>query len=137
MKSSSRRNFLKVLGTAGIGIWPFTRALRASEASAIGTAAALEADVTETAKRVQQEFLHAWNGYKQYAFGHDELRPLSKSYRDWHTVPLYMTPVDSLDTMIIMGLHDEAERTREFIARSIAISQSRTSRSPFACWVAS
>jgi len=27
----------------------------------------------EMAASVRQEFLHAWNGYRQYAWGHDEL----------------------------------------------------------------
>src|SRR5438552_7363010 len=68
----------------------------------------------DLANRVRDEFRHAWNGYKQYAWGHDELRPLSKSYRDWHSMPLLMTPVDALDTMILMGMDEEAARTREF-----------------------
>ena len=60
------------------------------------------------AKEVRSEFLDAWNAYKQYAWGHDELRPLSRSYRDWYGDSLLMTPVDALDTMIVMGLSDEA-----------------------------
>jgi len=75
------------------------------------------------AARVRDEFLHAWDGYKQYAWGHDELRPLSKSYHDWHSVSLYMTPVDALDTMILMGLDDEATKTRDFIARNLSFDQ--------------
>jgi len=78
---------------------------------------------TELAARVRQEFLHAWNGYKQYAWGHDELKPLSKTYRDWYSASLYMTPVDALDTMIVMGLNDEAEKTREFIAKNLSFDQ--------------
>jgi ER degradation enhancer, mannosidase alpha-like 2 len=130
MRFTSRRNLLKVLGTAGLGIWPLARQalalgirpLRPSDPSPGGTAKPSQTDPAATAKRVQEEFLHAWNGYKQYAWGHDELRPLSKSYRDWHSVPLYMTPVDSLDTMILLGLHDEADSTREFIARHLAFN---------------
>ncbi len=80
------------------------------------------------AAKVREEFLHAWNGYKQYAWGHDELRPLTKSYRDWHSGSLYMTPVDALDTMILMGLKDkalkdEADRTRELIAKNLSFDQ--------------
>jgi mannosidase alpha-like ER degradation enhancer 2 len=78
---------------------------------------------TEMANRVRQEFLHAWNGYKQYAWGHDELKPLSKSYRDWYGASLYMTPVDALDTMILMGLDDEAAKTREFVANNLSFDQ--------------
>jgi len=80
-------------------------------------------DKEDMAKLVREEFLHAWNGYKQYAWGHDELKPLSKSFRDWHTVPLYMTPVDALDTMILMGLDDEAAKTREFIKNNLSFNQ--------------
>ncbi len=80
-------------------------------------------DKAEMAKLVREEFLHAWNGYKQYAWGHDELRPLSKSYRDWHSVSLCMTPVDALDTMILMGLDEEAAKTREFIATNLSFNQ--------------
>src|SRR5262249_50816268 len=54
---------------------------------------------TATAEQVRSEFLHAWNGYKQYAWGHDELTPLSRGARDWYGTSLYMTPVDALDTM--------------------------------------
>jgi len=78
---------------------------------------------TEMANRVREDFLHAWNAYKQYALGHDELKPLSKSYRDWYSASLYMTPVDALDTMILMGLDDEAAKTREFIAKNLSFDQ--------------
>jgi mannosidase alpha-like ER degradation enhancer 2 len=77
----------------------------------------------EMAGRVRQEFLHAWNGYKKYAWGHDELKPLSKTYRDWHSVSLYMTPVDALDTMILMGLKTEAASTREYIVKNLSFDQ--------------
>ena len=77
----------------------------------------------EMAERVRQEFLHAWQGYKQYAWGHDALKPLSKSYHDWYGVPLLMTPVDALDTMILMGMNDEADKTREYIAKNLSFDQ--------------
>jgi len=94
--------------------------LRAKLASTTEVKAGKQA---EMANRVRQEFLHAWNGYKQYAWGHDELKPLSKSYRDWYGVSLYMTPVDALDTMILMGLDAEAAETREFIAKNLSFDQ--------------
>src|SRR5215813_1230597 len=84
------------------------------------------ANAVETAPMAQQvraEFLHAWNAYKQYAWGHDELKPLSRSYRDWYGVPLLMTPVDALDTLILMGLTDEADKTRELIAHDLSFDK--------------
>ena len=77
----------------------------------------------ELAAQVHGEFLHAWNGYKKYAWGHDDLRPLTKTYHDWYGQSLLMTLVDSLDTMIIMGLNDEAKATREYIARNLSFDK--------------
>src|SRR5512142_3533710 len=70
----------------------------------------------EMADKVRQEFLFAWNGYKTYAWGHDEVRPISRTAKDWYGPSLLMTPVDALDTMTLMGLDDEAAKTREYIA---------------------
>ncbi len=77
----------------------------------------------ERAAAVRAEFLHAWNGYKKYAWGHDDLKPLSKSYRDWYAEPLLMTPVDALDTLVLMGLKDEADSTREYIATHLSFDK--------------
>jgi mannosidase alpha-like ER degradation enhancer 2 len=65
--------------------------------------------------RVRAEFLHAWNGYKQYAWGHDALKPLSKTYADWYATSLIMTPVDAFDTMLLMGLTAEAAEAKDLI----------------------
>ena len=70
---------------------------------------------TVSTDRVRAEFLHAWNGYKQYAWGHDALKPLSKTYSDWYPTPLLMTPVDAFDTMVLMGLTAEAAEAKDLI----------------------
>lgn len=75
------------------------------------------------ALQIRSEFLYAWNAYKQYAWGHDELKPLSRSYRDWHSEPLLMTPVDALDTMILMGLTEEANKTRDYIDKNLSFDR--------------
>jgi len=75
------------------------------------------------AAEVRTEFLHAWNGYKKYAWGHDDLKPLSHTYHDWYAEPLLMTPVDALDTMILMGLKDEANSTREYIVKNLSFDK--------------
>ncbi|HEX8845562.1 MAG TPA: glycoside hydrolase family 47 protein [Pyrinomonadaceae bacterium] len=75
------------------------------------------------AAEVRSEFLHAWNGYKKYAWGHDDLRPLTKTHHDWYAEPLLMTPVDALDTMILMGLKDEARRTKEYIIAHLSFDK--------------
>src|ERR1051326_8371489 len=77
----------------------------------------------QRANEVRREFLLAWNDYKKYAWGHDDLKPLSKTYHDWYAEPLLMTPVDALDTMILMGLKDEATTTRECIATHLSFDK--------------
>jgi mannosidase alpha-like ER degradation enhancer 2 len=72
------------------------------------------------ANEVRTEFLHAWTGYKKYCWGHDDLKPLTKTCRDWYSEPLLVTPVDALDTMILMGFKDEARTTREYIATHLS-----------------
>lgn len=51
---------------------------------------------------VREAFRHAWKGYKDFAWGHDELKPISKSYTEWFGLGL--TLIDALDTMWILGL---------------------------------
>ncbi|HYJ85639.1 MAG TPA: glycoside hydrolase family 47 protein [Pyrinomonadaceae bacterium] len=80
-------------------------------------------DRTRLANDVRTEFLHAWNGYKKYAWSHDDLKPLSKTHHDWYPQPLLMTPVDSLDTMILMDLKDEAASTREYIVKNLSFDK--------------
>ncbi|MGA9996628.1 MAG: glycoside hydrolase family 47 protein [Pyrinomonadaceae bacterium] len=77
----------------------------------------------QMAEEVRAEFLHAWNGYKKYAWGHDDLRPLTKSFHDWYAQPLLMTPVDALDTMLLMGMKDEAERTKRYIIENLSFDK--------------
>lgn len=76
-----------------------------------------------TAKMVKEEFLHAWNGYKQYAWGHDALKPLSKQPHDWYGSSLYMTPVDAYDVMLLMGLKKESEETKKLIMDSLSFNK--------------
>lgn len=93
-------------------------------ALACPTSAQPAPDRAALAAKTKAEFLHAWQGYKKYANGYDELLPLSKAGKNWHDGhSLLMTPVDALDTMLIMGLKDEADRTREEIVKNLRFDQ--------------
>jgi len=72
---------------------------------------------------VKSEFLHAWNAYKQYAWGHDALKPLSKAPHDWYGRSLCMTPVDALDLMLIIELNDEAALAKQLIIDSLSFDR--------------
>ena len=75
------------------------------------------------ADSVKREFIHAWKGYRRYAWGHDELLPLSKKPHDWYGAPLYLTPVDAFDTMVLMGLMREAGEAKEIILDSLSFDK--------------
>lgn len=74
----------------------------------------------ELAARARSEFLDCWRAYERYAFGHDELKPLSRKPHDWHDVSLCITPVDALDTMLLMGIQDEADSVRTLLAQQLS-----------------
>lgn len=79
-----------------------------------------EAEAARLAARVREETRHAWRGYKAHAWGHDALKPLSKRPHDWYAHSLLMTPVDALDTLILLGLKQEADEARELIATTLS-----------------
>jgi len=75
------------------------------------------------AASVKQEFLHAWKNYERYAWGHDALKPLSRTPFDWYGESLYMTPVDALDTLVLMGLPEEADKARTLIVNNLSFDK--------------
>ena len=79
----------------------------------------LAAFAQSDADKVKAEFLHGWHAYEKDAWGHDALRPLSHQPHDWYGQSLLMTPVDGLDTLLLMGLTDEAAKDRELIATKL------------------
>lgn len=77
-------------------------------------------DRSPYADSVRAQFLHAWNGYRTYAWGHDALRPLSRTPHDWYRASLLMTPVDAFDTMLLMGLKEEAAEAKQLVLRRLS-----------------
>jgi hypothetical protein len=88
-------------------------------AAAAARAAAPDAEPAVAAE-VRRELLHAWQGYRRYAWGHDELAPLSHAGRDWHAASLLLTPVDALDTLLLMHLDREADAARALIDEQLS-----------------
>ncbi|KAK0649381.1 glycosyl hydrolase family 47-domain-containing protein [Cercophora newfieldiana] len=64
--------------------------------------------------KIKAETKKAWTGYKQYAWGHDEVRPVSMVPHDpfcgWAA-----TLVDALDTLWIMGMKTEFDDAVEAV----------------------
>ncbi len=97
---------------AGCGHSPRTPSAGASRP--VHAVAGLTTD-TAFAAEVKEAFVHSWRGYVRHAWGHDELRPVSGSFRDWYSTPLLMTPVDAYDTMVLMGLTGAADSAKTLI----------------------
>ncbi|XP_012286932.1 endoplasmic reticulum mannosyl-oligosaccharide 1,2-alpha-mannosidase isoform X2 [Orussus abietinus] len=74
-------------------------------------------------RSVVTAFKHSWNGYKKFAWGHDNVKPISGGYHEWFGLGL--TIVDSLDTMYIMGLNDEFTDARAWVENSLVFTLNR------------
>jgi len=65
----------------------------------------------------------AWDSYVQYAWGQNELKPLSHqghSASVFGNTALGATIVDALDTLYIMGLKDEFNRGHDWVQNSFS-----------------
>ena len=69
---------------------------------------------TEKREHVKKSMVDAYDAYEKYAFGWDELRPLSKRGKNAFG-GLGATIIDSLDTLWIMGLSDHYSRARNWV----------------------
>lgn len=77
---------------------------------------------SDRSSAVKAEFMHAWTNYKRYAWGHDDLKPLSKvhttqSYTDW--MGLKATAIDALSTLWLMNLKEEFEEVEVDLVESL------------------
>jgi mannosyl-oligosaccharide alpha-1,2-mannosidase len=68
-------------------------------------------DPRDAARAVRDEFFHAWLGYKTFAWGYDEVKPISGKPYDFF-VPGHsfgLSIIEALDTLYVMGFDDELE----------------------------
>ncbi|RCN42497.1 Mannosyl-oligosaccharide 1,2-alpha-mannosidase C52E4.5 family protein, partial [Ancylostoma caninum] len=85
-------------------------------------------------KKVVEMMLHAWNGYKNYSWGENELRPASKTF---NTQAIFggrgmpATIVDAADTLWIMGLRKEYEQARDYIKENFDMNKATGTLSVF------
>ena len=86
-------------------------------------ASGADLDRAGLAAQVRAELLSSWQAYERYAWGHDELQPLSKTPRDWYGESLLMTPVDSLDTLLLLGFKDEAAKAQALIVDKLSFDK--------------
>ncbi|ELK07409.1 Endoplasmic reticulum mannosyl-oligosaccharide 1,2-alpha-mannosidase [Pteropus alecto] len=85
--------------------------------SCISVADPWKAPPNSRQKAVVDAFRHAWLGYRKFAWGHDELKPVSRSFSEWFGLGL--TLIDSLDTMWILGLKKEFGEARRWVSKKL------------------
>lgn len=72
----------------------------------------------ERRDKVRSAMVHAWSSYEKYAWGFDELQPQSQRGTN-HFGGLGASIIDSLDTLYIMGLHNEFEKATEWVSTNL------------------
>jgi Glycosyl hydrolase family 47 len=118
MKSSNRAPLMAAVAAAVLAA-----ALAAGAAAPGPTRTPGALDRAALTSQVREELLRAWQGYEKYAWGHDELEPVTRSFHDWHRDSLLMTPVDALDTLLLVGLKDEAARAQKLILEKLSFDR--------------
>ncbi|EDV44068.2 uncharacterized protein Dana_GF16219 [Drosophila ananassae] len=79
-----------------------------------------------TRKRIKSMMLHAWHNYARLTWGANELRPISgRPYLggDFGAHRLGATIIESMDTLHIMGLHKELNRSRDWIDQKFTLDR--------------
>uniref|UniRef100_A0A4W6C5J3 alpha-1,2-Mannosidase n=1 Tax=Lates calcarifer TaxID=8187 RepID=A0A4W6C5J3_LATCA len=78
----------------------------------------------ERREKVKEMMKFAWDNYKRYAWGKNELRPLT---RNGHIGNMFgglrgASVIDSLDTLYIMGLMEEYNDAKEWVQTSLDLN---------------
>lgn len=71
------------------------------------------------ADEIVAETMRSWQAYKTYAWGHDALKPITKSHSDWYEKPLYISPIDAYSTLFLMGLTEETAEIERYVIDSL------------------
>ena len=104
---------------------PCARSARPAPATEGELAAYLDAEPSSVSTGDKQRAIAgmiawAWKGYAEFAFGSDDLRPLSRTGHQW--VHLGATIVDSLDTLLIAGLSREYAVARAWAVDTLDVA---------------
>jgi len=78
-------------------------------------------DSVARANAVKEAAKWAWKGYKEAAWGEDELHPMSRTSGSWFDLGL--TLVDSLDTLLLMGLKKEYDEAAQWVSNSMRLDR--------------
>ena len=64
---------------------------------------------------------YAFDGYETYAWGCDQLKPITKQCSNWYgDVSVLSTAVDALDTLFIMDLKEEYKKAKKLVLEKLS-----------------
>jgi hypothetical protein len=81
-----------------------------------------DSEKKEMMQKIVDATKYAWQGYKQYAWGFDDLQPLTKKGKNWYKASLLMTPVDAYDTFVMLGMKEEAKEAKDLIISTLNLN---------------
>ncbi|CAD6197193.1 unnamed protein product [Caenorhabditis auriculariae] len=85
-------------------------------------------------QKVKEMMLHAWNGYKNYSWGANELRPIAKTANSQNIFggnQMPATIIDAADTLFIMDLMDEYREAHDYIKANFTMTKATGTLSVF------
>nr|XP_028579119.1 mannosyl-oligosaccharide 1,2-alpha-mannosidase IA [Podarcis muralis] len=102
-------------GAAGLPDLPFRKPVGAVGGEPTDPA------IRKKREKIKEMMKHAWDNYKHYAWGLNELKPISKQ---GHSSNLFgniqgATIVDALDTLYIMEMKDEFKEAKEWVEKNL------------------
>jgi mannosyl-oligosaccharide alpha-1,2-mannosidase len=73
------------------------------------------------AEQVRAEFRHVWDGYRRFAWGHDEFKPLSGGHREFFVSgsPIGLSLIEALDTLYVLELDGELDAAVRWIEQHL------------------
>ncbi|GJP49467.1 hypothetical protein CLOM_g8666 [Closterium sp. NIES-68] len=129
MAASGRWGCARAMGVVLLAV-----ACRLHHVAVVAVAPLPPAQQTEMRETARSMFYHAYDNYMRYAFPHDELKPLSRSYTDslgelgnlkmQHLSSSYngtaLTLIDSLSSLAVLGNASEFRRAVRWLAASLS-----------------
>ncbi|KAE9336694.1 Endoplasmic reticulum mannosyl-oligosaccharide 1,2-alpha-mannosidase [Phytophthora rubi] len=99
----------------------FLRAGRNRLAASLRETYKMQAETfNEDQEKVVDMTLHAWRGYRKFAGWHDYLSMPNLKNGSVYSHDMALTAIDSLDTLFIMGLHDEFDEASAWVKANLS-----------------
>lgn len=79
--------------------------------------------------RIREALKHSWDNYRRYAWGHDMLKPRAREPDHWFNLGL--TIVDAADSLIMVGLYNEANLALDWLENGLTFNSTNENSNCF------